>query len=121
MMVKVSRPDGFVERFFRPELMAWRGETSLGFVFWIYGVFASALLLILDARAIELGQPGLLQVLVLLSTAYTAWILVAVWRCARNADPFWGTLARWLTIPWGLNAAFVLLFLQFDLLLCHVR
>ncbi len=53
----------------------------------------------------------------LLSAAYTVWILVAIWRSAPNAGPFWATVARMLTVAWALNAAFVLLFLQTELVL----
>lgn len=110
----------FLERLLGLELRAWRGETPPGLVFWLYGVFASTVLLILHARAFELRQWMLLQVLVLLSAAYTVWILVAIWRCAQNAGSSWGGLARWLTFAWGLNAALVLFFLEFDLLMRHV-
>ena len=54
--------------------------------------------------------------LLLAFAAYTAWILVAVWRCAANAPPFWGALARWLTVAWAANAALLIGFLEIDLL-----
>ncbi len=111
----------FRKRFFGPETRAWRGETPLAFAFWVYGVFASTVLLVLHVKALELQQWPTLQILVLVSAAYTVWILVVIWRCARDADPFWGTLARWLTFAWGLNAAFVLFFLQFDLLVRYAQ
>lgn len=103
--------------FLDPELRAWRGQMSLRVVFWGHGVAMSAALAILQATAIDAGQLVFQQVLILISAAYTVWILVAIWRCAPNARPFWGTVARWLTITWGLNAAFVLFFLQIELML----
>lgn len=106
----------FLALFFAFELRAWRGDERLGTVFWIYGVIVSHLLTGLHIAAFDRGQWGLLQTLILISAAYIAWILIAIWRCAENADPFWGTLARWLTIAWGLNSVFLLLFLQLDLL-----
>lgn len=106
----------FLALFFAYELQAWRGNTRLGVVFWVYGVIVSHLLVVLHAAAINGGQWGVLQSLILISAAYIVWILVAIWRCADNAEPFWGALARWLTIAWGLNSIFLLLFLQFDLL-----
>lgn len=106
----------FLARYFGPELRAWRGEMSMALVFWGYGVFASCLLAILHVTALDLGQLLFQQVLIVLSALYTLWILVAIWRCAANATPFWGTAARWLTVAWALNTALVLAFLQFDLL-----
>lgn len=85
-------------------------------VFWGYGVFASCVLAALHAAALDLGQLVFQQFLIAFSALYTVWIVVSIWRCAENGAPFWGVLARWLTVAWALNAAFVLLFLQFDLL-----
>ncbi len=103
-------------RFFGPELRAWRGEMSLPVVFWGYGVAVSSVFGILHATALDLGQLAFQQTLIVLSALYTIWILVAIWRCSANAVPFWGNLARWLTVAWGLNSAFVLFFLQIGLL-----
>lgn len=111
----------FLARFFDPELRAWRGEMLLTGVFWGYGVFASCVLAVLHATALELRQLLFQQALIFLSALYTLWILVAIWRCAANAAPFWGTVARWLTVAWGLNTALVLIFLQFDLLVRYAQ
>lgn len=107
-------------RFFVPELQAWRGVAPLSLVFWVHGVCGSIVLMLLFVRALYLGQWLFLQALVLVSAAYTPLILVAIWRCAGNADPFWGTLARWLTCAWALNAGMVLFFIQCDLLVRYV-
>lgn len=107
--------------FFAPELRAWHGRMSLPVVFWEYGVAISTALATLQATALEAGQMAFQQVLILISAGYTFWILVAIWRCAPNAAPFWGVLARWSTIAWGLNTAFVLLFLQIELALRFAR
>jgi len=107
--------------FFDPERRAWLGRMALPVVFWGYGVAASMVLAILHATALDAGQLAFQQVLILISAAYTVWILVAIWRCAPNASPFWGTLARWLTVAWGLNTALVLFFLQIELVLRYAR
>mgnify|MGYP005754930445 CR=1 FL=1 len=107
--------------FFSPELRAWRGQMPLSVVFWGYGVATSLGLVGLHVSALGLGQLGVQQVLIVLSLGYTVWILGAIWRCASNADPYWGTLARWLTFAWGLNSAFVLFFLQIDLMVRYVQ
>jgi len=116
----VSRKSLF-SLFFAPELRAWQGRMSLPVVFWGYGVATSMTLAILHATALEAGQLTLQQVLILISVVYTVWILVAIWRCAPNASPFWGTLAQWLTVAWGLNTGFVLFFLQIELVLRYAR
>ena len=107
--------------FFASELRAWHGRTPLVVVFWGYGVAMSMALVTLQATALAAGQTAFQEFLIVVSAAYTLWILVAIWRCAPNARPFWGTVARWLTVAWGLNTAFVLFFLQVDLLLGLVR
>jgi len=103
-------------RFFAPELRAWRGRTPLSAVFWGYGVFLSGELVALYALAVYLEQLLVQQLLIVVFGIYTPWILIVIWRCANNAAVFWGTVARWLTMAWGLNTLFVLLFLQIDLL-----
>jgi len=116
MAISLESIDEILTSFFAPERRAWRGEAPLGVVFWGYGVFASLFLMAIIAAALHLEKWWLLQLLILLSFFYTAWILVAIWRCAKKADLFWGTLAQWLTIAWAFNAAFVLIFLEFNLL-----
>lgn len=111
----------FVGRFFEPELRAWRGQMSLAMTFWGYGVFGCCLLAALHAAALDLGQLLFQQALIVLSALYTLWILVAIWRCAPNAIPFWDTAARWLTVAWALNTSLVLVFLQFDLLVKYAQ
>lgn len=118
MRPDVSRKSLF-SLFFAPELRAWKGRMSLPTVFWGYGVAMSMALAMLHATALDAGQLAFQQVLILISVAYTVWILVAIWRCAPNASPFWGTLAGWLTVAWGLNTALVLFFLQIELVLRH--
>lgn len=106
----------FLARFFEPELRAWRGKMSLAVVFWGYGVFASCVLATLHVAALDLEQLLFQQVLIVLSGLYTSWMLVATWRCAANAAPFWSTVVQWLTVAWWLNTALILVFLQLDLL-----
>ena len=111
----------FLARFFDPEIRAWRGEMPLAVVFWGHGVLASCVLAVLHARTLDRGQLLFQQALIFLSVLYTWWILFVIWRCAENAAPFWGTMARWLTVAWGLNTALVLVFLQFDLLVRYAQ
>lgn len=107
--------------FFAPELRAWQGRMALPVVFWGYGVAMSMALAILHATALDAGQLAFQQVLILISAAYAVWILVAIWRCAPSASPFWDNLARWLTVAWALNTVFVLFFLQLELMLRYAR
>ncbi|MDF1855865.1 hypothetical protein [Pseudooceanicola sp.] len=104
-----------------PEIRIWHGQMPLGRVFWGHGVAASSVIAMLYATTVMLDQVVFQQVLVILSALYTMWILVGIWRCADNAAPFWGNLARLLTVAWALNIAFVLLFLQLDLLVRYGR
>jgi hypothetical protein len=105
----------FLATSFAPELRAWRGEAPLHFVFWVYGVAVSSLLTALTARAFIVDGWQLLQALILVDFAYTAWVLVAIWRCSARATPFWGGLARGLTLAWGFNTILVLLFVEVEL------
>ncbi len=121
MQVPVPKTHAIFSSFFASELRAWRGQMPLPVVFWGYGVATSLVLGILHATALDAGQLFFQQALILISVAYTIWILVAIWRCAVSEGTFWSVLARWLTVTWGLNTAFVLLFLQIDLLARYVR
>jgi hypothetical protein len=107
--------DHFLATFFAPELRAWRGEAPLHFVFWVYGVVVSSLLTALTARAILVGGWELLQTLVLADLAYTAWVLVAIWRCTARATQFWAGLARGLTLAWAFNTILFLMFVEIEL------
>ena len=103
-------------RFFAPEIRAWRGQAPLSTVFWFHGVLISAALIALFAASLYRGQLLLEQGLLICCALYTAWVLVSIWRCSLAADPFWGVLARVLTVFWAANAALVGLFLQLELL-----
>lgn len=111
-----SQNPSLVSMVFAPELRAFRGQTPLPVVFWGYGVAVSTALAILLGLALASQRLLSQQVLILVSGAYTLWILVAIWQCAANAQPFWGAVARWLTLAWGINTGLVLLFLQIELL-----
>lgn len=115
-MLYAGRIESLLIRFFEPEILAWRGEANLITVFWGYGVVASSALIVLHAAALMLRQIALQQVLIAASVLYTVWVLVAIWRCSTRAHPYWGTLARWLTVAWALNTGLILTFLQLDLL-----
>jgi hypothetical protein len=99
-----------------PEICAWRGGQPLWKVFWVYGVATSCGIAALYFGAMASGQTVLRQVLLVVLAAYTAWIVVSVWRCADNtSEHVWGTLARFLTIAWAANALLVVTFLELDL------
>ncbi|MHA6323824.1 hypothetical protein [Roseivivax sp. CAU 1753] len=107
--------------FFGPELRVWRGTMPLGVAFWLHGVLASWAIAMLYATAVDLGQTVLQQVLLILALFYTVWIIVGIWRCSANAAPFWGSVARWMTVAWAINSTLLLVFLQLDLLVRHAQ
>jgi len=107
----------FLAAFFAPEIRAWRGKSPLAEVFWLHGVALSAVQIGLYAWVRLHGQLLWEQALLLGFAGYSLWIVPSLWRCARANESFWSVLARWLTIAWAANAAFVLIFLQVDLLL----
>ena len=104
---------GFLRVFFAAELRAWHGEEALWKVFWGYGVLVSVVLAVFYLLAMDEKRVVMQQMLLVALAAYTAWILVAIWRCAKGSP--WSTLARGLTIAWAANSMLVLFFLQFDL------
>ena len=110
-----------LNRFFAPEIRAWRGQADIATVFWGYGVLFSCVLAALHVLAYDPEHLLIQQALIVFSALYTVWILVAIWRSATLANSFWGNLAQWLTVAWGLNATFVLIFLQFDLLMRFIQ
>jgi hypothetical protein len=101
---------------FEPEWRALTGRARLGRVFWVYGVLASSGLALLFVLAREAGRGDLQQATLLVILAYTAGILVAVWRCGAQAGPPWGVLARALTVAWAVNTLLLVGFLQVELL-----
>ena len=103
-------------RFLAPEIRAWRGQAPLSTVFWFYGVLVSAGLIALFAVSLYRGPLMLEQVLLVCCGLYTAWVLVSIWRCSLTGDPFWGGVARVLTVFWAANAALGGLFLLLELL-----
>ena len=112
----------FSADFFAAEIWAWRGEEPLWKVFWVYGVATSVTIAAFWVVAIYDGRMALRQVLLLCFAAYTAWILVSVWRCAGNTkETLWGTLARFLTVAWAANTILVLTFLQLNLLIKYLQ
>lgn len=89
--------------FFEPELRASRGLAPLWSVFWGHGVAVS--LILLAFLTTQLSGESLIgqQAAIVCLAAYMSLVLPAIWRCAGNASPFWGTIARLLTIAWGIN------------------
>jgi len=106
--------------FLEPEIRAWRGEAPLAAVFWLYGVLASIMFGILYARSVVLGQYLLEQVLILLLCVYAVWMPVALWRCAQHSKSPWSVPARWLSLAWGMNAFFLLMFRELDLIALYL-
>lgn len=113
----VRRPTMDIAAFVAPELRAWRGEASLPAVFWLHGVGVSAVLLGLLGISIHRADLLWEQALLVGFGLYTAFVLVAIWRCARNTDSLWSVLARVLTTFWAANTGLVLLFLQLGLVI----
>jgi hypothetical protein len=112
----------FAADFVAAEIRAWRGEEPLWKVFWVYGVATSVAIVALYVIAFYDGRMALRQVLLPCFAAYTAWILVSVWRCASNTnEKLWSTLARLLTVAWAGNTILVLIFLQLNLLIKYLQ
>jgi hypothetical protein len=117
-----SKAAKFVADFFAAEIRAWHGEEPLWKVFWVYGVATSVTVVVLYVVAFYDGRMTLRQVFLPCFAAYTAWILVSVWRCASNTnEKLWGTLARFLTVAWAGNTILVLIFLQLNLLRIYLQ
>jgi len=72
-----------------PQLRAWRGQAPLAEVFWVHGVLHSLTL----------------ALLLLLLVAYTAFAVVAIWRCPerQKAGGDWSLIAQALSIAWMVN------------------
>lgn len=105
----------FLLRFFAEEIRAWNGQAPLARVFWLYGVLRSLLLILLYATTLILEQRRAEQAMLIFCAIYTAWILVAIWRCADQSESPWAAIARLLTVAWAANAAMVLMFRQLDI------
>ncbi len=109
---KSSEGNHLTTALFEIPARAWHGEEKLGRVFWGYGVFVSSSLILLYIITLYGEYLISQQILLLCFAPYTVWVLVSVWRCASHADPYWGLLARWLTVAWAANAILILIFLQ---------
>ena len=117
-----TKVTNFAADFFAAEIRAWHGEQPLWKVFWIYGVATSATIVVLYVTAFYDGRMALRQVILPCFAAYTAWILVSVWRCASNPEEkIWDMLARFLTVAWAANTILVLTFLQLNLLIKYLQ
>lgn len=102
-------------RFFDTEIRAWRGEEPLWKVFWFHGVLVSSVLAVLYGTTLYAERADLQQVFLVNIAAYTAWVLIAAWRCADNTQQsYWGVLARHLIVVWAANTAMLLPFLEID-------
>lgn len=120
-MVQSSSAD-FAADFFATEIRAWRGEERLWKVFWIYGVVVSSGVVGVYIAAFDDAHVLLRQILLPCFAAYTAWILVSVWRCAdKTEEKLWGTLARFLTVAWACNAILIITFLQINLIIIYLQ
>lgn len=106
--------------FLAPEIRAWQGAAPLATVFWLYGVLASIMIGTLYAQSVLLSQHLLEQALILLLCVYSVWLPVALWRCAQRSESPWSVPARWLSLAWGLNAFFLLMFRELDLIALYL-
>lgn len=82
-------------------------------VFWLYGVLLSHLLwgasLFVYFNGATLATEVLMFAVLL---AYTAWILMTIWRCSWNVEKqTYGEIARFLTAAWAINSVLVMSFL----------
>lgn len=110
-----------IEEYIAPAIRIWRGEEKLSKAFWIYGVFVSAVLILRYMLARYEGRTALQQILILGFGAFTIWILVSLWRCASKTGTSWGLFTQLLIVPWAVNTAMVLGFLQLDLIAMYLR
>jgi len=97
----------------------WQGRGPLWKVYWLYGVLGSNVLALILLVLMQRGAIDSVwfQIVLLLLTAYTIWIVVSVWRCAFNVEkPMHGHMARALTAAWAINALLVLGFLELQIL-----
>jgi hypothetical protein len=102
-------PGNFLARY-------WRGEGPLWRIYWLYGVLGSLVLSAIFAAALVGKAFAVQQVLLPIVLAFTAWIVVAVWRCAPNTrKELYTHLARGLTVAWALNVVMLIGFLQLEL------
>ncbi len=107
--------DYSLRRLFDAEIQAWHGYEPLSKIFWGYGAFGSSVLITLYLLAADQNRVDIQQMLIVFFVAYTAWLLVALWRCASAVDLFWQMLVRSVVFVWGGNTLFVAFFLQIDL------
>lgn len=81
----------------------WRGEASLGFTFWILGVFVLLVLRIFEIATENISHTAG-QVGYLFSLLYYTFYSVVLWRTAGSAetDPVYANLVRaFLLLGWG--------------------
>lgn len=82
---------------------SWRGEHSLGVIFWGYYV-GFTVIYIICLTALVTASPSPLDLILLIAGSlflipYGIWILVSIWRCAKNSSFVWKLLARaWIVI-----------------------
>ncbi|OHB38404.1 MAG: hypothetical protein A2882_05210 [Phenylobacterium sp. RIFCSPHIGHO2_01_FULL_70_10] len=88
-----------------PQLRAWRGQAPLAEVFWIHGVVHSLTLALILLATIQAGLPWATAALLLLLVPYTAFAVVAIWRCAETgaSGGDWAVIAQALSIAWMAN------------------
>jgi hypothetical protein len=88
-----------------PQLRAWRGQAPLAEVFWVHGVLHSLTLALILLATIQAGLQWATAALLLLLVAYTAFAVVAIWRCAerQKAGGDWSLIAQALSIAWMVN------------------
>lgn len=75
---------------------AWRGETRLWVVYWVYGILGMVLLNVLaDLNKEKFHSIFLTQGLFVFAILFMIWLCVSQWRCAFNANwSIWGYLVR---------------------------
>lgn len=81
-----------------------------------YGVFVSALLISGFIAALYNNTLWLQQTVLVVTLAYTLWVLVGIWRSPPSETSVWWVVARALTVAWAVNTVLVTGFLQLNIL-----
>lgn len=102
--------------FFASPSQVWNGQALLPVAFWGYGVFVSALLISGFIAALYNNTLWLQQTLLVVTLAYTLWVLVGIWRSPPSETSVWWLVARALTVAWVVNTVLVTGFLQLNIL-----
>ena len=77
---------------------AWRGEERAWVVFWLYWVLPELPLKFVDDSIFDEVNLIFRITFALVFIAYLVWVLVAMWRCQKNAKSRWALFMRPIVI-----------------------